>query len=440
MSGRDSENPRLPDVQVHLEGAGSNRALFIIPGGVETMASSASPTVPEDHILGVYNRAPLAFERGEGARLYTADGEAYLDCLAGIATTGLGHANPKLVAALKAQAEKLWHVSNIFRIPGQEKLAAALCEATFAEVVFFTNSGTEAVECALKMARRYHWANGEPDRIEVIGFDGAFHGRSYAAVFAAGNPSYVEGFGPPLPGYRTLPFGDHEALKVAIGPKTAAVILEPVQGEGGARAFPEVCLTELRKLCDEQGVLLIYDEIQSGLGRTGKLFAYEWAADAAPDIMCVAKALGDGFPVGACLATAKAGSGMVVGTHGSTYGGNPLAMAVGLAAFEELTRPETLENVRRVTGRFAQGLAGLKDRYPDVIAEIRGKGLLIGLKLVPNNRAFMAAARERRLLIAGGGDNCVRLLPSLLITEAEVQEAIEKLEQTCEDTRRSAGS
>jgi acetylornithine/N-succinyldiaminopimelate aminotransferase len=404
------------------------------------MASIASPIVPEDHILGVYNRAPLAFERGEGARLYTAQGEAYLDCLAGIATTGLGHANPKLVAALKAQAEKLWHVSNIFRIPGQETLATALCEATFADEVFFTNSGTEAIECALKMARRFHWANGEPDRIDVIGFEGAFHGRSYAAVYAAGNPAYVEGFGPPLPGYRTLPFGDHEALKAAIGPKTAAVILEPVQGEGGARAVPEVCLTGLRKLCDEQGVLLIYDEIQCGLGRTGKLFAHEWAPDAAPDIMCVAKALGDGFPVGACLASARAGAGMTVGAHGSTYGGNPLAMAVGIAAFEELSRPETLDNVRRMAGRFAQGLAGLKDRYPDVVAEIRGKGLLIGLKLVPNNRAFMAAARDQRLLIAGGGDNCVRLLPSLLITEAEVQEAIEKLERTCEDMRGTAGS
>jgi acetylornithine/N-succinyldiaminopimelate aminotransferase len=402
------------------------------------MSHAAAPTVPDDHLLAVYNRAPLAFERGEGARLYTAEGEAYLDCLAGIATTGLGHAHPKLVAALKAQAEKLWHVSNIFRIPGQEALAARLCAATFADVAFFTNSGTEAVECALKTARRYHWAAGDTARIEVIGFEGAFHGRSYAAVYAAGNPSYVEGFGPSLPGYRSLPFGDHAALEAAIGPTTAAVIIEPVQGEGGARALPEACLTGLRKLCDEHGALLIYDEIQCGLGRTGRLFAHEWASEAAPDIMCVAKALGDGFPVGACLATAKAASGMTVGTHGSTYGGNPLAMAVGLAAFEELERPETLDNVRRMAGRFAQGLAGLKDRFPDVIAEIRGKGLLIGLKLNTNNRAFMAAARDQRLLIAGGGDNCVRLLPSLLITEAEVAEAVEKLERTCEAVRAAA--
>ena len=392
------------------------------------MSAESKPTVPEDHLLGVYNRAPLAFERGSGARLYTAEGEAYLDCLAGIATTGLGHAHPKLVQALKDQAEKLWHVSNIFRIPGQEALAARLCEETFAEVVFFTNSGTESVECALKTARKYHWANGEPERIDIIGFEGAFHGRSYAAVYAAGNPSYVEGFGPALPGYVSLPFGDHDALKAAIGPTTAAVIIEPVQGEGGARAVPESCLTELRALCDANGVLLIYDEVQCGLGRTGRLFAHEWAKDAVPDIMCVAKALGDGFPVGACLATAKAAKGMTVGSHGSTYGGNPLAMAVAGAAFEELSKPETLDHVREISGYFNQQLAGLKDRFPDIIADVRGKGLLIGIKLIPNNREFMAAARDQRLLIAGGGDNCVRLLPSLLITHEEAREAIGKLE------------
>jgi acetylornithine/N-succinyldiaminopimelate aminotransferase len=404
------------------------------------MARTDSPTVPEDHILGVYNRAPLSFERGAGARLYTAEGEAYLDCLAGIATTGLGHAHPKLVAALKDQAEKLWHVSNIFRIPGQEELAKRLTAATFADVAFFTNSGTEAIECALKMARKYHWARGDVERIDIIGFEGAFHGRSYAAVNAAGNPAYVEGFGPALPGYVNLPFGDMEALKAALGPTTAAVIIEPVQGEGGARALPEADLSALRALCDEHGALLIYDEIQCGLGRTGKLFAHEWAKDAAPDIMCVAKALGDGFPVGACLATARAASGMGVGAHGSTYGGNPLAMAVGLAAFEELSKAETLAHVREISGYFTQQLSGLKDRFPDVIAELRGKGLLIGLKLIPNNREFMALARDERLLIAGGGDNCVRLLPSLLITVAEAREAIEKLERVCERARGKAAA
>ncbi|HUZ13211.1 MAG TPA: aspartate aminotransferase family protein [Caulobacteraceae bacterium] len=404
------------------------------------MGEPALPKVPSDHILGVYSRAPLAFERGRGAWLYTAEGEAYLDCLAGIATTGLGHAHPKLVQALRDQGEKLWHVSNIFRIPGQELLAARLCEATGLDVVFFTNSGTEAIECALKTARKFHWAKGQPERIEVIGFEGAFHGRSYAAIFAAGNPSYVEGFGPALPGYRTLPFGDMEALEAALAEAPCAVIVEPVQGEGGARALPPRDLTRLRQLCRGTGTLLIYDEIQCGLGRTGKLFAHEWAEDAAPDIMCVAKALGDGFPVGACLASALAASGMSVGSHGSTYGGNPLAMAVGLAALEELTRPETLANVRDIAGYFTQQLSGLKERFPDVIAEIRGKGLLIGLRLIPNNRDFMALAREEKLLIAGGGDNCVRLLPSLLLTREEAREAITRLERACEAAQSRAAA
>jgi acetylornithine/N-succinyldiaminopimelate aminotransferase len=307
--------------------------------------------------MGVYNRAPLAFDRGSGARLYTKDGEAYLDCVGGIATTGLGHAHPKLVEALKRQGEKLWHVSNIFTIPEQEALADRLTASSFADVVFFTNSGTEAIEASLKMARRYHHHRGNPERVDVIGFSGAFHGRSYAAITAAGNPSYVEGFGPPLPGYVNLPFGDHEALKAAVGPTTAAIIIEPVQGEGGARALPDVCLRGLRTLCDAEGILLIYDEVQCGMGRTGRLFAHEWA-DAPPDIMAVAKALGGGFPVGACLATAKAAEGMTVGAHGSTFGGNPLAMAVGCAAFDEIARPETLQNVTRSPATSGQQLHG----------------------------------------------------------------------------------
>jgi acetylornithine/N-succinyldiaminopimelate aminotransferase len=399
-----------------------------------------SPVVPADHILGVYNRAPLAFERGEGSRLWSTDGVAYLDCVAGIAVDALGHAHPRLVAALKAQGEKLWHVSNIYRIPQQEELARRLCAATFADVVFFTNSGTEAVECALKAARKYHWANGAPERIDVIGFEGSFHGRSYAAVNASGNASYLEGFGPRLPGYVQLPFGDLEALKAAIGPTTAAIIIEPVQGEGGARSLSEAQLQGLRALCDETGVLLILDEIQCGLGRTGRLFAHEWAPNAAPDIMCVAKALGGGFPVGACLATAEAAKGMTVGSHGSTYGGNPLAMAVGLAAFDEIAREETLAHVREVSGFLNQQLSGLKDRYPDVVVDIRGKGLLIGIKVIPNNRDFMALARDQKLLIAGGGDNCVRLLPPLVLTLAEAREAVEKLEAACEAARRRAAA
>ena len=399
------------------------------------MTETTAAPVPADHIMGVYSRTPLAFERGEGSRLFSTDGEVYLDCVAGIATDALGHAHPALVGALKAQGEKLWHVSNVFRIPGQEKLAARLCELTGMDAVFFTNSGTESVECALKTARKYHWANGQPERIEIIGFEGAFHGRSYAAVFAAGNPSYTEGFGPALPGYRSLPYGDMAALEAAITETTCAVLIEPVQGEGGARDLPEADLTRLRELCSAAGALLIYDEVQCGLGRTGKLFAHEWAKDAAPDILCLAKALGDGFPVGACIATAEAAKGMTVGSHGSTYGGNPLAMAVGFAALEELSKEATLANVRDIAGYFTQQLSGLKDRHPEVIAEVRGKGLLIGLRLLTNNREFMGLARDQKLLIAGGGDNCVRLLPSLLITREEAREAIEKLERACEAAR-----
>jgi len=391
------------------------------------------------HLMGVYNRAPLAFERGEGARLYSTDGTAYLDCVAGIATTALGHCHPRLVEAVKTQAEKLWHVSNIFQIPGQEELAQRLTDNSFADVVFFTNSGTEAVECALKTARKFHSVNGDPDKIDIIGFDGSFHGRTYAAVNAAGNPSYTEGFGPKLPGYIQLKFGDMDALKAAMGPTTAALIIEPVQGEGGARAVSDENLREMRRLCDEHGALLIFDEVQSGMGRTGKLWAHEWAG-VTPDIMAVAKALGGGFPIGACLATAEAAKGMTVGAHGSTFGGNPLAMAVGIAAFDEIVKPETLANVNEVAGYLTQQLHGLKDRYPDIIVDIRGKGLLVGVKLNPNNREFMALAREHQLLVAGGGDNCVRLLPSLLLTVDEAREAIEKFEQTCETVRAKAAA
>ena len=398
--------------------------------------SNAAVQVPADHLMGVYNRAPLAFDRGRGVRLFTEAGDEYLDCMAGIATCGLGHAHPRLVDAVKRQAEKLWHVSNVFRIKEQEALAKRLTDACFADVAFFTNSGAESIECALKTARKYHSANGQPERIDIIGFDGSFHGRTYATINAAGNPSYVDGFGPRLPGYVQVSFGDHDALKAAIAaPTTAAVILEPVQGEGGARAVPDHCLRGLRELCTEHGVLLIYDEVQCGLGRTGKLFAHEWAGDAAPDIMALAKALGNGFPVGVCLATAEAAKGMTTGAHGSTYGGNPFAMAVALEAFDELSKPETLTNVRDVAGYFNQQLEGLKARFPDIIVDVRGRGLLIGIKLVPNNRNFMVWARDEKLLIAGGGDNCVRLLPPLIISQEEAHEAIGKIERACETAR-----
>ena len=401
--------------------------------------TTTAPAVPSDHIMGVYARAPLAFERGEGVRLYTTEGEEYLDCMAGIAVTALGHSHPKLVQAVKDQAEKLWHTSNIFKIPNQEKLAGMLTDATFADVVFFTNSGAEAIECAIKTARKHHWANGNPERIDIIGFDGSFHGRTIAAIFAANNPTYVEGFGPPPPGFVGAKFGDLEGLKALVGPTTAAILLEPVQGEGGARSWTEAQLREIRQLCDETGTLLIYDEIQCGLGRTGKLFAYEWAEGGAdPDIMAVAKALGGGFPVGACLATIDAAKGMGPGSHGSTDGGNPLAMAVGVASFEELVKPELLAHVREVGGYFTQQISGLKDRYPDVVLDIRGKGLLIGIKLATPNREFMQHARDQHLLIAGGGDNCVRLLPPLVLTIEEASEAMQRLEKACEAARAKA--
>jgi acetylornithine/N-succinyldiaminopimelate aminotransferase len=392
--------------------------------------------VSTSHLMGVYNRAPLEVDRGRGMRLWAVDGTEYLDCVSGISTNALGHANPVLVKAVTDQAEKLWHVSNIYKIPGQEKLADMLCANSFADAVFFTNSGTEAVECALKTARRYHFHNGAPERIDIYGFDGSFHGRTYGAINAAANPSYTEGFGPPMEGFHQLIWGDKAALEAAFrSPTTAAIVLEPVQGEGGCRVTPDEDLRWMRQMADENGVLIIFDEVQCGMGRTGRLWAHEWAG-MEPDIMAIAKALGGGFPIGACLASAKAASGMTVGVHGSTFGGNPLAMAVGIAAFSELVKPELIQNVNEVAGYLKQQLHGLMERFPDIIVDVRGKGLLVGIKLVPNNRDFMALARdEQNLLIAGGGDNCCRILPPLNITLDEAREAIERLEGACEIAR-----
>ena len=392
-----------------------------------------------DALLGVYNRAPLTVSHGQGSWLFDVDGRRYLDCVAGIATDALGHANPVLVKALTEQAGKLWHVSNIFRIPGQEALAERLTGASFADVVFFGNSGSEAVEGALKTARRYHHANGQPERIDVIGFAGSFHGRTYAAINAAGNPSYVEGFGPRLPGYVQLTIDDEAGIAEAIArPTTAALIVEPVQGEGGARALTGEWLKRVRELCTKHGVLLIYDEVQSGMGRTGKLFAHQWFEGVEPDIMAIAKALGGGFPIGAFLATREAAKGMVAGVHGSTFGGNPLAMAVGIAAFDAISSPETLANVEKVSALLKTELQALAARNPDIVSEIRGKGLLIGLKLIPNNRDFMGIARDHGLLVAGGGENCVRLLPSLLLSEAEALDAVSRIELACATARELA--
>ena len=375
-------------------------------------------------MMPVYNPPAEVFERGEGAHLFTEDGKQYLDFIAGIAVNALGHSHPDLIVALKAQTDKLWHLSNMFRTPGAEQLAEKICARTFADRVFFTNSGTEAVECALKTARKYHWANGAPERIDIVTFSGAFHGRSLGAINAGGNPNYLEGFGPALPGFKHIEFGDHEALDGAIDEKTAAVFVEPVQGEGGVRAIPETCLTALRALCDERGALLIYDEVQCGMGRTGQLFAYEWAKDAAPDIMCVAKGVGGGFPFGACLTTEATGRAMQPGSHGSTYGGNPLAMAVGNAVWDIVSAPDFLVQVREISSVMAQGLKSLEDRHPDKVLGVTGKGLLTGLRLKSAPKPVQNACREAGLLVGVAGDNVLRMAPPLIIDQTHVRDAV----------------
>jgi acetylornithine/N-succinyldiaminopimelate aminotransferase len=381
-------------------------------------------------LLPTYARADVSFERGEGPWLLGRDGERYLDFGAGIAVNALGHAHPHLVRALTEQAAKLWHTSNLYRIPEGERLAQRLVDATFADVVFFSNSGAEANEAAIKMARKYHAANGQPERFRIITFEGAFHGRTLATIAAGGQKKYLEGFGPKVEGFDQVAFGDHDGLKAAITPETAAILIEPIQGEGGIRPVPTQCLRGLRQLCDEHGLLLVFDEIQTGVGRTGRLFAHEWAG-ISPDIMAIAKGIGGGFPLGACLATAEAAKGMTVGTHGTTFGGNPLAMAVGNAVLDVVLAPGFLDHVRQVGLALRQRLAELKDRHPAVIAEIRGEGLMMGLRTHVANTDLIAAARGQHLILIAAGDNVVRLLPPLIITEADVAEAFSRLDAAC---------
>ncbi|MGV8938351.1 MAG: aspartate aminotransferase family protein [Allorhizobium sp.] len=379
-----------------------------------------------------YMRAPLRFERGQGVWLTTETGERYLDFAAGIAVNSLGHAHPHLVEAIKEQAEKLWHLSNLYEIPGQEKLARRLTEATFADRVFFTNSGAEALECAIKTARRYQFVKGHPEKFHVITFEGAFHGRTLATIAAGGQEKYLEGFGPKAPGFDQVPFDDLDALKAAISDATAAILIEPVQGEGGIRPVSNEFLRQLRALCDEHGLLLILDEVQSGVGRTGKLFAHEWAG-ITPDIMAVAKGIGGGFPLGACLATEEAASGMKPGTHGTTYGGNPLAMAVGNAVLDVILDDGFLEHVRDVALVFRQGLAALKDRYPDVIEDIRGEGLMLGIKARVPSAQLLLAMRDEHLLAVSAGDNVIRLLPPLTITAEEARDGLARIDRAAEN-------
>lgn len=383
-------------------------------------------------VMPTYARAPLEFERGEGSWLIATDGSRYLDFGAGIAVCALGHAHPKLVAALEAQARRLWHVSNLYEIPEQKRLAEKLVAATFADTVFFTNSGAEAMECCIKAARKYFHHKGEPGRNRIIAFEGSFHGRTIATITAAGQEKLVKGFGPLLPGFDHVPFGDVEAVKAAIGPETAGILIEPVQGEGGIRPAPRGFLRELRALCDAHGLLLILDEIQCGMGRTGTLFAHEQAG-ITPDLMGIAKGIGGGFPLGACLATEEAAAGMVAGTHGSTYGGNPLACAVGNAVMDEITAPGFLDEVKRKAGLLRQRLAGLADSHPEVIEEVRGEGLMLGLKIRDTfrNGDFVAAARARGLLSVPAGENVVRILPPLNVSDAEIAEGVARLEAAC---------
>jgi acetylornithine/N-succinyldiaminopimelate aminotransferase len=386
--------------------------------------------------MPTFARVDLAFERGEGAWLVATTGERYLDFTSGVAVNALGHAHPRLVEAVAAQAAKLLHVSNLFRIPESERLAERLCAQSFADYAFFANSGAEAMECAIKTARKFHAVNGAPERVRIVTFEGAFHGRTLATLAAGGQKKYLEGFGPVVEGFDQVPFGDLAAVKRAIGPATAAILIEPIQGEGGVRVASNQFLRALRELADANGALLIFDEVQTGMGRTGDLFAYQHTG-VTPDIMALAKALGGGFPVGACLTTAEAGKGMTAGTHGSTFGGNPLAMAAGNAVLDVMLAPGFFERLR-ATALLLKQRAEMKDRHPGVIAEVRGEGLLIGLRSVVPNGQLVDALRTEKLLTVAAGDNVVRLLPPLIVEEADILEAINRIDRAASAIERAA--
>ncbi len=410
----------FPNVPVILNLSQSAGCLSII-GSLYTAMSALLPT---------YARTNLAFDRGEGASLFTVSGERYLDFGAGVAVTALGHAHPHLVSAIQQQAAKLWHTSNLYCVPGQERLAERLCAATFADKVFFCNSGAEALEGAIKMARKYHSHTGAPEKYRVITFEGAFHGRTLATIAAGNQEKHVAGFGPKVDGFDQVAIGDPDAARAAIGPETAAILIEPIQGEGGIRHAGWPFLRALRALADEHGLLLILDEVQTGMGRTGKLFAYQLSG-IEPDIMAVAKGLGGGFPVGAFLATDKAAQGMTAGAHGSTFGGNPMAMAAGNAVLDVVLAEGFLDEVRYKSLILKQKLAEIQDRNPDVLEEVRGEGLMIGLKCKLPNAILIEALLEEHLLTVGAGDNVIRLLPPLIVSEAEIGEACEKINAAC---------
>ncbi|MGB3746312.1 MAG: aspartate aminotransferase family protein, partial [Xanthobacteraceae bacterium] len=380
--------------------------------------------------MATFARVDLAFERGEGVWLVTKDGERYLDFTSGVAVNALGHAHPHLVAAITEQAQKLWHVSNLYQIPEAERVAQRLCAASFADVVFFCNSGAEAVEGAIKTARKYQAVSERPDRYRIITFEGAFHGRTLATLAAGGQKKYLEGFGPMVEGFDQVPFADLAAVKKVIGEQTAAIMIEPLMGEGGVRSVEPSFLRALRELCDQNGLLLIFDEVQSGMGRTGELFAYQ-RTGVTPDVMALAKALGGGFPVGAVLATNEAAKGMTTGTHGSTFGGNPLAMSAANATLDIMLAPGFFDHVKKIGILFKQRLAEIKDRYPSLIAEVRGDGLLVGLRAVVPAGELVNAIRAEKMLTVAAGDNVVRLLPPLIISEQEMAEGVARLDRAC---------
>ncbi|MBO6540844.1 MAG: aspartate aminotransferase family protein [Rhizobiaceae bacterium] len=377
-------------------------------------------------LFNTFARAPLSFDHGEGSWLVTPGGQRFLDFAGGIAVNSLGHGHPHLVAALTEQAAKLWHVSNLYEVPGQSRLAERLAEASFADKAFFTNSGAEAIECAIKTARRYHFAKGHPERYRIITIEGAFHGRTLATIAAGGQPKYIEGFGPKVEGFDQIAYADLDKIEEMVTPETAAIMMEPVQGEGGIRPVPAATMRKLREICDSHSMLLVLDEIQCGIGRTGKLFAHEWSG-IKPDIMAIAKGIGGGFPMGACLATEEAAAGMVPGTHGTTFGGNPLAMAVGNAVLDVVLEEGFLDEVQRKALLLKQGLASVLDEYSAVFEEVRGEGLMLGLKCRVPNTAVNAALRDQNLLTAPAGDNVVRLLPPLNVSDDDIRVAIDAI-------------
>jgi acetylornithine/N-succinyldiaminopimelate aminotransferase len=418
----------------------SGGALFLrpfggFPAGPRERTEADGVGILNSALFPTYARADVSFERGEGAWLFAASGDRYLDFGGGVAVMSLGYAHPHLVEILRANAERPWHVSNLYQNPEAERLARRLTEATFADLVFFANSGAEAVECAIKTARKYHAANGAPERYRLITFEGAFHGRTLATLAAGGNPKYLEGFGPKVDGFDAAPFGDLAAVEALIGPETAGILIEPIQGEGGIRVFPRGFLKGLRELCDKRGLLLVVDEVQTGVGRTGTFLAIEQAG-VAPDIAALAKGLGGGFPIGACLATREAAKGMIVGAHGSTFGGNPLAAAVANGVLDVVLAPGFMERVARLGSLFRQRLAELTDRFPSVIEGVRGEGLMFGVKTRVANTDLVAAARKAGLLVISAGDNVVRLLPPLIIDEEHIAEAVRRLESACAELER----